>query len=71
MMKLIVRFFELGKKALAEGASVTAVTGSGWCEKLIKMKYDIPNDDPGMFDSYTSDMERELTVLTGGAAVGA
>ena len=71
MMKLILCFFELGKDALEKGLTVSAVTGTGWTERIIKVKYDIPNDKPEMFDEYTVQMQKDFAELTGGVTVGA
>ena len=56
MMKLIVKFYERAKDMIAKGVDVNKVLNSGWVEKLIKIKYDIPNDKLEMFDSYEKDM---------------
>ncbi len=56
MMKAILRFFELSKDALADGVSIDRIMSNGWADKLIKIKYDIPNDKLGMFDDYERDM---------------
>jgi len=71
MMKLILRFYEHSQDALSKGISVAAIMAGGWCDKLIKIKYDIPNDKPEMFDTYAQDMDNDFSALTGGAAVGA
>lgn len=63
MMKLIIRFFELGKKALGDGVTVDRIIGTGWCEKMIKIKYDIPNDRPEMFDEYSEAMDKDFAEL--------
>ncbi len=57
MMKAILQFFELSKEALGKGVSIDDIMKNGWADKLIKIKYDIPNDKLGMFDEY----EREMT----------
>ncbi|MBO5559029.1 V-type ATP synthase subunit A [Ruminococcus sp.] len=57
MMKSILQFFELSKEALGKGVSIDEIMKNGWADKLIKIKYDIPNDKLGMFDEY----EREMT----------
>lgn len=44
MMKLITDFYALAKKALSQGVNVDKIIDCGWIEKLIKVKYDIPND---------------------------
>lgn len=56
MMKLIVKFYERAKDMIAKGVDVNKILNSGWVEKLIKIKYDIPNDKLEMFDSYEKDM---------------
>ena len=56
MMKLIVKFYERAKDMIAKGVDVNKVLNSGWVEKLIKIKYDIPNDKLEMFDNYEKDM---------------
>ncbi|SDB30528.1 V/A-type H+-transporting ATPase subunit A [Ruminococcaceae bacterium FB2012] len=71
MMKLIIRFYELGREALEKGVTVSRVISTGWTEKIIKVKYDIPNDKPEMFDEYIQSMESDFAELTGGVSVGA
>lgn len=56
MMKCILSFYSQAKNALSKGVSVDRILG-GWVEKLIKIKYDIPNDKPQMFADY----QREMT----------
>ena len=56
MMKTILLLYQLAKEAVASGISVADITATGWFEKLIKVKYDIPNDKPEMFDEYQRDM---------------
>jgi len=50
MMKLITDFYALAKKSLSQGVNVDKIIGCGWIEKLIKVKYDIPNDKIELFD---------------------
>ena len=57
MMKAIIRFYELSKQALANGVAVDRIMSNGWADKLIKIKYDIPNDKLEMFDDYARDMD--------------
>ena len=63
MMKLIVRFFEYGKKALTSGVTVEKIVNTGWCDKIIKIKYDIPNDKPEMFEEYSEAMDKDFAEL--------
>ena len=62
MMKLITLFYQL-----AEGTNVDKIFSSGWVEKLIKVKYDIPNDKPEMFGEYERQMRADLEKIKEGA----
>lgn len=64
MMKLILQFFELGQRALEESVSVERIMSTGWCEKMIKIKYDIPNDKPEMFAQYSEAMDKDFAALS-------
>ncbi len=67
MMKMILSFYEKAKDALAKGITASQILELGWAEKLIKIKYDIPNDKPEMFRDYELDMRADFEKLTGGA----
>ncbi len=70
MMKVILRLYDKGRQLIAAGIPVGRVTESGLYEKLIKMKYDIPNDKPGIFDDYLKEIDQVMDGLlqTGTAA---
>ncbi len=61
MMKTILHLYEKGKAFVATGKPVSIISKSGIIEKLIKMKYDIPNDKPEMFDSYIAEIDSVFT----------
>lgn len=56
MMKTILLFYELSKEALGRNLGIDRIMSNGWADKLIKIKYDIPNDRLEMFDDYERDM---------------
>ena len=64
MMKLIVDFYELAKKALADGNAYDKILSLGWSDKIVKVKYDIANDKPEMFEQYTQQMTADFDGLT-------
>ncbi len=68
MMKLILSFYEKSKKALEQGFTAQQALSLGWADKLVKMKYDIPNDKPELFGDYELEMRADYEKLTGGAA---
>ena len=61
MMKTILHLYKKALEAVGKGIPVSAVVATGLFDKLTKMKYDIPNDKPEMFDDYM----REIDRLTG------
>ncbi|MBR1749863.1 MAG: V-type ATP synthase subunit A [Ruminococcus sp.] len=63
MMKIILTLYHKGEEAAARGADVDAIKATGWFERLIKMKYDIPNDKVQMFDEYTDQLTEALDGL--------
>ncbi|WP_124100827.1 V-type ATP synthase subunit A [Ruminococcus sp. Marseille-P6503] len=64
MMKAILRFYGLARKALADGVNVDKIIQCGWIEKLIKIKYDIPNDGLEQFGVFEREMEKDFAQLT-------
>ena len=64
MMKLITDFYALAKKALADGTAYDKILSLGWADRIVKVKYDIPNDKPEMFDEYTKQMIQDFEKLT-------
>ena len=63
MMKLILQFYNLSKVKLANGADINKIINSGWIEKLIKVKYDIPNNRLEMFDEYEQKMQADFDLI--------
>lgn len=64
MMKLITDFYALAKKALADGTAYDKILSLGWADKIVKVKYDIPNDKTEMFEEYTKQMIQDFEQLT-------
>ena len=63
MMKTILHLYEKGKTLIATGKPVAGITKSGILEKLIKMKYDIPNGKPEIFDEYIAEINSVINGL--------
>ncbi|MEG2500680.1 MAG: V-type ATP synthase subunit A, partial [Oscillospiraceae bacterium] len=63
MMKIIMYLYDKAQELIAQDIPVRKLSEAGMFEKLIKMKYDIPNDKPELFDDYykeISDLAAEL-----------
>ena len=52
MMDIILYLYQQSLKALHEGKAFTLIEKTEIFEKIIKMKYEIPNDKPELFDEY-------------------
>lgn len=63
MMKTILYLYEKGKTLIATGKPVAGISKSGILEKLIKMKYDIPNGKPEIFNDYIAEIDSVISAL--------
>ena len=63
MMKTILHLYSESKRIISEGKPVSLIVKSGIMEKVIKMKYDIPNDKPELFDNYIREITEVLDNL--------
>ena len=64
MMKTILHLYSESKKVIASGKPVNLIVKSGIMDKVIKMKYDIPNDKPELFDNYFNEITEVLNNLS-------
>ena len=60
MMGSILNLYENCKKAVAAGVSTAALLETGLFEKVIKIKYDIPNDCLEMFKQLDKEVEEGI-----------
>lgn len=63
MMKSILCLFSKSKTALSKGVAMNDIMASGWFEKLIKVKYDIPNNKPELFAEYEAQINADIDKL--------
>ncbi len=63
MMQTILHLYSCAQKALEKQIPVSRILASGMFDKLIKMKYDIPNDKPELFDSYNDEITKVFDSL--------
>mgnify|MGYP001375725507 FL=1 len=60
MMDVILYLNKKCQEAVAQGKVVRAISETGIFEQLIKMKYDIPNDNIAKLDTYYQDIDNAL-----------
>ena len=64
MMKAISKLYSSALVAIKGGVPISVITSLGFFEKLIKMKYDIPNDRPEKFNEYFTEMDEAFAKLS-------
>ena len=60
MMKTILYMHKKSKKIISAEIPISKILNLGIFDKLTKMKYDIPNSKPEMFDEYIKDIDKQL-----------
>lgn len=63
MMKVIVYLYHKCEIALSASVPISKIINLGLFDKLIKIKYDVPNDKPEMFDDYINEIDASLEKL--------
>lgn len=60
MMQVILHLYHKCKKIVAKQIPISKIIQLGVFDKLVKMKYDIPNNRLDMFDEYIADIDNAL-----------
>ena len=63
MMQTILFLHHKAYEAIGRGVLISSIIKTGVFDKLIKMKYDIPNDKPEMFKQYQNEIETIFSEL--------
>ncbi len=65
MMKTVLHLYDKAKALLSLSVPISRLLGSGIFDKLTKMKYDIPNGKPEMFEDYIKEIDTIIAQLCG------
>lgn len=60
MMKVILHLESRAKQLLLSSIPISRLSELGLFDKLIKMKYDVPNDNLSLFDGYISEIDKAV-----------
>ncbi|MGD9559273.1 MAG: V-type ATP synthase subunit A [Oscillospiraceae bacterium] len=63
MMRIILYLYDRARQMQEDGVAVSDMQSTGLFDKLVKMKYDIPNNDLQRFDDYYKDIDAACTQL--------
>lgn len=66
MMKLILHFHHKAKKLLAKHVDLSDIRATGVPDLIVKVKYDIPNNQPERFRLLTQQIDSTLNALVSG-----
>ena len=64
MMKTILHLYEKAKHIVVAQIPISQVLELHLFEKITKMKYDIPNSKPEMFDDYIKEIDEKLAAIS-------
>lgn len=64
MMKAILHLYSKAQHIIAAAIPISRIEELGLFESLAKMKYDIPNSKPELFDKLIADIDTALGTLT-------
>lgn len=63
MMQAILHLYDRSKEVIARQIPISKITATGLFDRLIKMKYDIPNKNPELFDTLCSDIDTAINEI--------
>ena len=64
MMKVICELFDYSMEAVKRGVPLSDIMATGLFDKVVKIKYDVPNDKLKKFDEYFNEIREEIGGLT-------
>ena len=68
MMQVILHLYDASKKLVAASVPLSAVLETGLFDRVVKMKYDVPNDNIALLDTYLTDIDTALRSIGGETA---
>lgn len=63
MMDVILYLYKASKRVVLEGKPMSLVLQTGLFDKVVKMKYDVPNDDIAKLDSYFTMIDEAIAAI--------
>ncbi|WP_283607145.1 V-type ATP synthase subunit A [Faecalispora anaeroviscerum] len=60
MMKVILHLYQKSKQLTAASVPISSIMQSGLFDKLVKIKYDVPNDKLDLFDDYIAEIDNTV-----------
>ena len=64
MMEVILYLNKRGKEFVALGKPVRLLVETGIFDKVVKMKYDVPNNNIALLDDYMNDIDKAVASVS-------
>lgn len=63
MMSVILHLYDRAREVVARQVPISKLLATGLFDKLVKMKYDVPNDDLSLLDEYSKEIDAVMDGL--------
>lgn len=63
MMEVILYVYKRGKEVVNAGKPIRLLVETGIFDKVVKMKYDVPNNNLALFDNYYKDIDEAIASI--------
>ena len=63
MMSVILHLYDRAREVVARQVPISKLLATGLFDKLVKMKYDVPNDDLSKLDEYSKEIDAVMDGL--------
>lgn len=60
MMKVILHLYQKSRQLIAASVPISSIMQAGLFDKLVKIKYDVPNDKLDLFDDYIAEIDNTV-----------
>ena len=64
MMRATLHLYDVAAYAVAQGVPLSKITDSGLFDKIVRIKYDVPNDKEELLDGYTKEIDDVINTFT-------
>ena len=63
MMRTILHLYARAKQLVAASIPISTILATGLFDKIVKMKYDVPNNQLEKFDAYIQEIDTAMDAI--------
>ena len=64
MMRATLHLYDTAAYAVSQGVPLSKITDSGLFDKIVRIKYDVPNDREELLDNYTREIDEVMNTFS-------